>query len=52
MIEGPQAVDDRDIVAGVGAEADAVADFAGENLDLALVAALGRRRKMFPAVRR
>jgi len=29
-----------------------VADFAGENLDLALVAALGRRRKMFPAVRR
>src|SRR5262245_44252646 len=33
MIEGPQAIDDRDIVAGAGAETDTVADLAGEYLN-------------------
>src|SRR5262249_57924279 len=46
MIEGPQAIDDRDIVAGAGAETDTVADLAGEYLNFAFVAPFARRRKM------
>src|SRR5574341_1086130 len=52
VIEGPQAIDDRNVIARARSQADAVADLAGEDLDFALVAPLGRRRKMLRRVRR
>ena len=52
MIERPQTVDDRLVVARARAETDAVADLAGEDLDFALVSPFGRGWKMFRRVGR
>src|SRR5262245_58360726 len=50
MIERPQAIDDRDVVAGAGAETDTVADLAGEDFDFAFVSPFARRRKMLRGI--
>src|SRR5262245_33939238 len=50
MIERPQAIDDRDIVAGAGAETDTVANLAGEDFDFALVSPFARRRKVLRGI--
>src|SRR5262245_279362 len=46
MIERPQAIDDRYIVAGARAETDTVANLASEDFDFALISPFAGRRKV------
>src|SRR5262245_63751150 len=50
MIERPQAIDDRYVVAGAGAKTNTVANLAGEDFDFALVSPFARRRKVLRGI--
>src|SRR5918996_5342596 len=52
MVERPQPVDDRNVIARARAKADTVADLARENLNLASVSPFARRWKMLRGVGR